>query len=92
LTVVLSRVSIAAIALIILVFLKGKRMPVSPSLWREFLVMGTLNNLLPFCLIVWGETQIDSGLAAILNATTPVFTVILAHFLTQDERLTPNRI
>jgi len=92
LTVVLSRVSLAAIALTTFVFLKGKRMPISPSLWGEFLVMGILNNLLPFSLIVWGETHIDSGLAAILNATTPVFTVVLAHFLTQDERLTPNRI
>lgn len=92
LTVVLSRVSLAAIALTTFVFLKGKRMPISPSLWGEFLVMGILNNLLPFSLIVWGETHIDSGLAAILNTTTPVFTVVLAHFLTQDERLTPNRI
>jgi drug/metabolite transporter (DMT)-like permease len=46
-----------------------------------------LNNALPFCLIVWGQTQIASGLAAILNATTPLWTVLLAHALTRDERI-----
>lgn len=92
LTLVFSRVSLAAIVLTAFVFLNGQRMPISPLVWRDFLVMGALNNLIPFCLIVWGETQIDSSLAAILNATTPVFTVVLAHFWTQDEQLTPNRL
>jgi drug/metabolite transporter (DMT)-like permease len=92
LTLVLGRVGLAAIALTTFVYLSGKRMPASPSLWSEFLVMGALNNLIPFTLIVWGQTHIDSSLAAILNATTPVFTVVLAHFLTQDESLTSNRL
>ena len=50
--------------------------------------MGVLNNLIPFGLIVWGQTKIAGGLASILNATTPLFTVILAHFLTRDEQIT----
>ena len=50
--------------------------------------MGTLNNVIPFTLIVFGETRIASGLASILNATTPLLTVIAAHFLTTSERLT----
>jgi len=54
--------------------------------------MGGLNNLIPFSLIVWGQTEIASGLAAILNATTPLFTVLLAHLLTGDERLTVGRL
>ena len=54
--------------------------------------MGALNNLIPFSLIVWGQTHIESGLASILNATTPIFSVVLAHFLTREERLTANRI
>jgi drug/metabolite transporter (DMT)-like permease len=91
LTIVLGRVSLAAIALTAFVFLSGKRMPVTPDVWSKFLLMGAFNNLIPFSLIVWGQTHIDSSLAAILNATTPVFAVIMAHFLTQDERLTPNR-
>ena len=54
--------------------------------------MGALNNLIPFSLIFWGQTRITGGLAAILNATTPLFTVVLAHFMTTDERMTPNRL
>lgn len=91
-TLVLGRVSLAAVALTAFVFFQRKQIPVSIALWREFLLMGALNNLIPFSLIVWGQTHVDSGLAAILNATTPVFTVLLAHFLTQDERLTVNRL
>ena len=52
--------------------------------------MGAINNAIPFSLIFWGQTRIDSGLAAILNAMTPIFTVVLAH-LVGDERLTPRR-
>lgn len=91
-TVVLGRVSIAAIVLNSIVWATGHRMPTSPKIWMAFLGMGLLNNLIPFSLIFWGQTQISSSLAAILNATTPVWTVILAHFLTTDERMTPNRM
>lgn len=92
LTVVLGRVSLAAIALTTFVLVCGKQIPVSLDLWGVFLVMGALNNLIPFSLIVWGQTHINSSLAAILNATTPVFTVLIAHFFTHDERLTFNRL
>lgn len=51
-----------------------------------------MNNLIPFSLIVWGQTQIASGLASILNATTPLFGVVVAHFFTSDERLTGGRL
>jgi drug/metabolite transporter (DMT)-like permease len=91
-TVVLGRVSFAAIALICFVYLSGQQMPVSPRIWRAFFVMGAFNNLIPFSLIVWGQTQIDSSLTGILNATTPLFTVVLAHLLTHDERLSLNRL
>ncbi len=91
-TVVLGRVGFAAIALILFVYGVGHRMPVDFRLWGAFIVMGALNNLIPFSLIVWGQTQIASGLASILNATTPLFTVLLAHFFTKDEKMTPNRI
>ncbi len=92
LTVVLGRVGFAALALNGFILLSGRRMPGSPRLWGAFLVMGALNNLLPFSLIVWAQVHIDSGLAAILNATTPLFTVLLAHLLTADERLTRPRL
>jgi drug/metabolite transporter (DMT)-like permease len=87
-TVVLGRVGFAALALLALVAASGRRMPTSLAVWLGFFVMGALNNLVPFSLITWGQVAIDSGLASILNATTPVFTVVLAHFLTRDERLT----
>jgi drug/metabolite transporter (DMT)-like permease len=92
LTVVLGRVGFAALALIGLVYLTGHRLPSGWGLWGAFLVMGALNNLIPFSLIVWGQVTIDSGLAAILNATTPLFAVLLAHVLTRDERLTRGRV
>lgn len=91
-TLVLGRVSIAAIVLYFIVRVSGHQMPASPKIWGSFLGMGLLNNLIPFSLIFWGQTQISSSLASILNATTPLWTVILAHFLTQDERMTPNRL
>ena len=91
-TVVFGRVGFAAMALILLVYGVGHRLPADFRLWGAFCVMGALNNLIPFSLIVWGQTQIASGLASILNATTPLFTVLLAHFFTKDEKMTPNRV
>jgi drug/metabolite transporter (DMT)-like permease len=91
-TVVLARVGIAAIALNLVVIATGHRMPASLKIWGLFLVMGVLNNLVPFSLIFWGQTQISSSLASILNATTPLWTVLLAHFLTSDERITVYRL
>jgi drug/metabolite transporter (DMT)-like permease len=91
-TVVFGRVSLAALALNLVVVATGKRMPGSPGAWAAFATMGLLNNLIPFSLIFWGQTQIASGLASILNSTTPLFTVVLAHFLTRDEPMTANRL
>lgn len=87
-TVVLGRVGIAAIILNLWLLLRGDFMPTSPRLWRQFILMGLLNNAIPFSLIVFGEMRISSGLAAILNATTPIFGVLVAHALTRNEKLT----
>ena len=92
LTIVFCRVGLASIILLGIVYLKGDKMPASPSLWGGFIIMGALNNLIPFSLIVWGQTHIESGLASILNATTPIFSVVLAHLLTREEQLTTNRV
>ena len=86
--IVFLRVVFAAVILVAVVYLSGQRMPSSPRVWGAYFVMGALNNAIPFSLIVWGQTRIDSGVASILNATTPIFTVLLAHFMTSDERLT----
>lgn len=92
LTIVALRVGLAALALNALIILLGKRMPRDPALWAAFFAMGLLNNMIPFSLIAWGQGHITSGLASILNATTPLFTVVVAHYLTRDEPLTSGRV
>lgn len=87
LTLAAGRVSTAAVALLAFVWLKGYRLPVRAADWRALAVMGILNNALPFSLIMWGQTSIEGGLASILNATTPLFTFVLAHWLTADEKM-----
>ena len=91
LSVALGRVALAALLLAAVVRLRGRRFPREPRDWLALLMMGALNNAIPFALISWGQTHIDSGLAAILNATTPIFTVLAAHAAGQ-ERLTPRRL
>lgn len=91
LTIVTLRVGLAALALLALIRIMGLHMPTNWRVWRAFFGMGMLNNVVPFCLIVWGQTQIASGLASILNATTPLFAAIVAHILTTDEKLTANK-
>ncbi len=87
-SVVLGRVGLAAIILNVWLVLRRDFIPASPRLWAEFTAMGLLNNVVPFSLIVFGETRVSSGLASILNATTPIFTVLVAHVLTTNEKLT----
>src|SRR5579864_1321857 len=88
-TVVLGRVGIAAVAMNLWLFSTGQRVPLSNGRWLRFLLLGFLNNVLPFILIAWGETRISSGMASILNATTPIFMVAVAHWGTEDEKLSP---
>lgn len=92
LTVVLYRSGLAALALLAYIVLRGGRLPTSPRLWGGFLVLGVLNSLLPHSLITWGQGHIASGLAAILVSTTPLFSVVLTHFLSHEERITPGRV
>jgi drug/metabolite transporter (DMT)-like permease len=92
LTLVFLRVALAASVLNVLVPAVGLRMPGDLKTWSAFFGIGLLNNVIPFSLIFWGQTHITGGLASILNATTPVFAVIVAHFLTRDEKLTANRL
>jgi len=92
LTIVTLRVFLAAISLLVIVYFSGLRMPSNPTVWLAFIGMGVLNNVIPFMLIVWGQTHIASGLASILNATTPLFTVVAAHFLTKDEKMSTLKI
>jgi drug/metabolite transporter (DMT)-like permease len=91
-TVAVCRLGLAALVLNAVARAAGHRLPGSFQAWRAFCIMGLLNNVIPMSLILWGQIRIGSGLAAILNASTPLFTVLLAHVFTLDERMTPNRI
>ncbi len=92
LTLVLLRVGLAAIILFGVMRVMAIAIPRDRGSWAAFFGMGLLNNAVPFGLIVWGQTHIASGLASILNATTPLFTVIVAHVLTGDEKMTGGRL
>jgi drug/metabolite transporter (DMT)-like permease len=92
LTLALGRVGIAALILIVVVRASGLRLPPLRDWWLPFTVIAIINNVLPFTLIFWGQTQITSGLASILNATAPLFTVVVAHLATQDDKLNPARV
>ena len=90
--VTLHRVVIAAVALWLVLRLRGIKLPRAPRLWGAYLVMGALNNALPFTLIFWGQTHIESGLAAILNASTGVLGAVVAGLLLRDERLSWRKV
>lgn len=92
LTVVTLRVGLAALVLWAVVIATGCPVPSDRHAWLAFLGMGLLNNVIPFSLIAWGQTEIASGLAAILNATTPLFTVVVAGILLKDEQATPLKV
>jgi drug/metabolite transporter (DMT)-like permease len=92
LTLVLARVSIAAVILVAVMRLRGLDFPTGPTAWPRFAVLGLLNNVLPFALLFWGTSRIDSGLAALLAATAPVFAVIFGRWLAPDERVGLRRL
>lgn len=91
-SVVVVRVVLGAVTLLIVMRFMGQRMPGGGVIWRAFFALGLINNVIPFCLIVWGQAHLASGVASILNATTPLFTVIVAHFFTTDEKITRGRL
>jgi drug/metabolite transporter (DMT)-like permease len=90
-TLVLLRVAIAVLVLVPLVFLFGLRLPATMAGWQPFIVQAIINNIIPFTLMVYGQQRIASGLAAVLNATTPLFTLIVARVLA-GEALTASRV
>ncbi len=88
LTLVVGRVGVAGLLLYIALRMQGKNLPKFGPIWKRFAVVGFFSNALPFFLFSWGEQYIDSALAAILNGTTPLFTIVLAHFFIADDRMT----
>jgi drug/metabolite transporter (DMT)-like permease len=91
-TLVISRLGLAAAIMWVLLLVTGQAVPRDRKVWGAFAGMGLLSGAVPWTLITWAEQYISSGLAALLQATMPIFTVILALVLAEDERLTPLKI
>ncbi|MFW8634592.1 DMT family transporter [Cribrihabitans pelagius] len=90
-TLVLHRCGWAALLLWIVVLMMRLPLPREPRVWVAFLVMGLLNNVIPFALMAWGQLHIETGLTSILNAATAIFGVIVAAMVFADERLSLRR-
>ena len=91
-SITLHRVVWAVPVLWLVVRFKGYPLPRDPRIWGAYLVMGVLNNAIPFSLIFWGQTHISSGLASILNATTAMIGAVVAGIVLRDEPLTQNKV
>ena len=92
LSIVTARVGLAALALLFLMKMLGQGIQLNRQILKAFFGMSFLNNVVPFSLIVWGQQHIASGVASILNATTPLFTMLVAHWFTTDEKINPRRL
>jgi drug/metabolite transporter (DMT)-like permease len=91
-TIVALRVGLAALALWVVVLASATAMPENLPFWRAIALMAVINSVLPFLLIVWGQSHVPSSLTSIFIATTPLFGVLLAHIMTSDERMTVPRV
>jgi drug/metabolite transporter (DMT)-like permease len=90
--VVFMRTGIAAVCLNVVLLLRGKHLPMSRAGLFPLFVLGIGNTVIPFVLISWGETQVESGLASVLNATAALFTLLIAHLTFKDERITAQKV
>ncbi|TFH34950.1 MAG: EamA family transporter, partial [Dehalococcoidia bacterium] len=91
-TLVFLRVALAAAGFWLFILATGRRMPRDRRLWAQFLVSGLITNAIPFSLITWEQTQVEGGIASVMNAMTPCFVVVLAHFLTKDEKMSVRKV
>lgn len=91
-TIVFGRLAIAALALQLVCAWIGRATRLSPPEWGRFAIMGLLNNIVPFGFIIFAQSQIAIGTAAIINALAPLLAAILAHTLTHDDKLTTIRL
>ncbi len=91
-TLIAGRLGIGAAMLGAILFFSREPLPRDPLVYRRLAIMGLINIALPFTLITWGEQSIDSSLAAIINATVPLFTIVLASLVFVDESITVSRL
>jgi drug/metabolite transporter (DMT)-like permease len=91
-TLVAIRTGIGATGLWTIIALTKRRFPLDTRTLLGFLILGAFNTAIPFVLITWGEQFIASGVAGVLNATVPLFTLVIAHFALSDERINRLRL
>jgi drug/metabolite transporter (DMT)-like permease len=91
-TLVAGRVGIGAVLLVSYLYARGGRLPKKWGVWKHLALIALVHNAIPFVLFSWSEQYIDSAIASILNGTTPLFTIVLAHFFTTDDKLTPAKM
>ena len=91
-TLIAARTLLAGAILVAVIRWRGLSLPKDPAMWRRFLVQACLNSVVPFTLIAWGEQTTGAGLATILNSTSPIFTFLLAVFITRHESVTERKL
>lgn len=91
-TLAFLRMALAVPPMLLALKYLGQKLPTDSRSWRQLFVLGGLNAAFPFMLFFWGQSHISTGLGSILNATTPLWGVVLAHMFTRDEKATPSRI
>jgi len=92
LTYVWLRLTLAAAAMWLFLWWRGESAGLPRQVWGSIMVLALFNNAIPFVLFGWGQTHIASGLASILNATTPIWGVVVAHLFTHDEKLSGRKL
>jgi len=91
-SLIAARTLIAGALLLVVLRLRGLRLPTDPAIWRLFMMQACLNSVLPFTLIAWAERSVDAGLATILSSTSPIFVVLLSGVLATSERVAGIRL
>ena len=91
-TLVAYRVLFGLLFGIAVILIQREKIPRTLKAWTPLLVLGLTNVAIPFFLISWGEKTIDSGVASILDATVPLFTIVVAHFLLHDDKMTVQKV
>jgi drug/metabolite transporter (DMT)-like permease len=91
-SLVFVRMAVAVVPLLLVIRLTGESLPRGWLAWRGLALLGALNIVVPFILFTWAQTMLASGLASVLNATTPLWGIVVAHFLTDTEKATPTRV
>jgi drug/metabolite transporter (DMT)-like permease len=91
-TLVATRLILGAAILLIIMRLRGARLPPIGKVWGNYTILAVLGNCIPFTSITWGQQRTDSALAGILMAVMPLATMVLAHFFVKGEHMTRNRV